>query len=351
MAFFYVPRPYEYIISCMGEFHDIATPGPYITIPGLTRVVTRVKVDSTQFLNLFREETKPVLLLDGVKIKPTVVAKIRIMDPYAVTYNISIHDYYVAELEAINVRYRKDEKYFYGLEEILTTFVRKHLATLNIEEVLELNKEEKGSTVLTMRKDLTDYLQLEADKKVKEYGVDVEEILIPEVEAEESVLTILRKKFEATQNKKIAELQEKVEKSLVKVEAQKKLQQKEIGAGKGYITSEQMTKLLASGLTPEQAINYIATKGWSDAAEKGADFKVFSMSGADGKMSVPVMTGIGMGIGQKASEDEQVGKKDKEAQAASGISESQKSPTGMSSSGTIKDVKKGKGKGKNSKKY
>ncbi|MDP3057392.1 MAG: hypothetical protein Q8N37_02625 [bacterium] len=287
----------------MGEFNDLAKPGPYITIPGLTRVVSRVKVDSSQFLNLFRDESKPVLLLSGVKIKPVVVAKIRIMDAYAVTYNLSVHDFYVAELEAINVRYRSDEKYFYGLEEILTAFVRSRLAALSIEEVLELDKSEEGTVGVVARKDLTDQLQREGDKKLAEYGVDLEEVLIPEVEVlDTSILSTLQQKFTAVQNEKIAVLQEKVEKAQVQVEVQKAAQEVQKGKGAGSFFEEQMKKLKDQGLTSKEAVEFLATQKWADAAQKGANVKIITM-GSDGKMSMPVMTGIGMGVGQDATSD------------------------------------------------
>ncbi len=298
MALFSVQRPYEYVIEYFGEFNDIFKPGLRITIPGVTSIRSRVKVNTTQLLELYREESKPILVKSGIKTKPKVTVRINIHEPYAVTYKLDVHDNFVVERQKIGVKYRKDERYFYAIEETLDSLIRSFFGSLDIEAIIELRE---GKVVVN--DDTVKEIERMADKKLKKYGVDIEEILITEIEVlDEDVLEILRKKFKAIQNEQITQLQEKVEIAQVKVETQKALQREKQGKGEGSFFQKQMDALREQGLTPSQAAEFIVTQKWADAAQKGANIKIIS-TGSDGRMSMPLMTGIGMGIGQETSQE------------------------------------------------
>lgn len=317
-----VKRPEEWIISFVGEFYDIATPGPYPLIPFLIEVVSRVKVNTSQPLELFREEMKPVIFADGVHAKPKIVVVINIKDPYAVTYGISVHDSFVAERQKIGVFYDKNHNYFYGLEEILDSLIRTIFSSLNIEQVLQMNTitTPTSGAKFEVNPELSKAMEVAADEVLKQYGVDVEIITIPEIEiVEKDVSEKLQEKFKQKQDEEIAKLQEKVEKAKVNVEIQKAFQEEQKGIGAGKLLRSQIDKLVeGEALTPLEAATFLATLKWANAAEKGNVSIIATAEG--GNVQMPVMTGFGIGMGQKAAE-----KQKKEPMKEASVSETDKS--------------------------
>jgi len=305
MGFYIVKQPHIYTVTCFGRFYDIWEPGIHVTIPGVTAVRSKISVGTDILLNLFRDETRPILVKGGIGVMPDVSVTFRILDPYAVSFGLTMHENLIAMRQEMGITYKEDESYLYGIEEILDSLIRKHLSFLTVEEVLTLSKETKEGDKEFFAKDIADSIEIEADEKLSPYGIDVVEVLFAEVHVvDEKVLAKLREKFDAEQNEKIAKLQIAVEAAKVDVEAQKKLQQKEIGDGAGLKVAQQVEKIVDQGINPEEAIRYLATQNWTAAAKDGANVKIISMGGANGEMSMPIMTGVGMGIGHDAPREE-----------------------------------------------
>ncbi len=298
-----VVRPEEWIISFLGEFNDKAVPGPYPLIPGITKAVSRVKIKTSQPIELFREESAPVIFADGITAKIKSVVMISIYDAYSVAYKLSVHEYFIKERQKIGVFYDPDQNYFYAIEEILDSLIRGFFGGLDIEEVLEMRAISSSATgELQIEKEIVDKIEKEADEMLSPYGIDVESILFTEIKLlEKDILEKLQEKFKQRQDKEIADLQEKVEESKVKVEAQKALQEEKKGAGAGNFLKKQIESVKKTGLPVETAANVVTTKMITDAMKGGANVTIIATS-QDGKISTPVMTGIGMGIGQKTAE-------------------------------------------------
>lgn len=320
-----VNRPEEWIISFLGEFNDIATPGAYpYRIPGLTKVESKVKVDTSQPLELFREEKeKPVIFADGVKAKPKALVIINIKDPYAVTYKVTVHDHFAKERQKIGIFYDPSHKYFYAIEEILDSLIRGFFGGMGIEQVLQLKTAEYAGTQKAIKKDvagesfeitpnIVKEIEKAADYALKPFGVDVESLAFPEIDIlDTGIIEKLQEKFKARQDEEITMLKEKVETAQVKVETQKALQREKQGIGEGSFFKKQIEPLKEQGLTSSQAAGMITTKMWTDAAQKGAKVSIISTA-EGGKVQMPIMTGVGMGIGQEIAEKKETKKTIKE---------------------------------------
>ncbi len=340
-----VVRPDEWIISFLGEFNDIATPGSYpYRIPGLTRVESKVKVDTSQPLELFREEKeKPVIFADGVKAKPKALVIINIKDPYAVTYKVAVHDNFVKERQKIGIFYDPSHKYFYAIEEILDSLIRGFFGGMGIEQVLQLKTAEYAEAQKAIKKDaiggesfeimpnIVKEIEKAADYALKPFGVDVESLAFPEIDIlDTSIIEKLQEKFKAKQDEEITTLKEKVEMAQVKVEIQKALQREKQGIGEGSFFKKQIEPLKEQGLSSSQAAGVVTTKMWTDAAQKGAKVSIISTA-EGGKVQMPIMTGVGMGIGQEIAEKKETKKTPKE-ESSKDKNKKQKKPSTEASS-------------------
>lgn len=297
-----VVRPEEWIISFLGEFNDKAVPGPYPLIPGITKAISRVKIKTSQPIELFREESAPVIFADGITAKIKSVVMISIYDAYSVAYKLSVHQYFIKERQKIGVFYDPDQNYFYAIEEILDSLIRGFFGGLDIEKVIEMRAiSSAAGGEIQIKKEIVNKIEDEADEMLKSYGIDVESILFTEIKIiQEDIVEKLQEKFKQRQDKEIADLQEKVEESKVKVETQKALQEEKKGEGAGNFLKKQIELVKETELPVETAANVVTTKMVTDAMQKGANVTIIATS-QDGKISTPVMTGIGMGLGQETA--------------------------------------------------
>lgn len=306
-----VRRPEEWIIDYFGEFYKRAKPGLLVLLPGIMTVVSKVKVMTSQPIDLFREESAPVIFADGVtaKVKSTVI--IKIYDAYNVTYNLHAHLDFITQRQKIGVIHPPDQSYFYAIEEILDSLIRGFFGGLDIEKVLEMRAVTSGAGTeekIAIKTEIVNKIEQMADAMLKPFGVDVESILFPEIDiVEEDIIEKLQEKFKAKQNIEIQELQVRVEEKIVKVEEQKALQEEQKGIGAGKFVSKQIDAVRDAGVDPMTAANVVTTRMWTDAAQKGAKLNIIATA-ENGKMQTPIMTGIGMGMGQNLAEE--TGKKE-----------------------------------------
>jgi len=315
-----VDQPHEYVITCFGRFYALWGPGLHIMIPGITKIKSKVSVSTDIPLTLFRDENEPLVVQDGIEIKPNITVILKIFDPYKTVYGVTAHENFINDLKKLGIVYSEYEEYYYAIEELLDSIVRKYLSPLGVEDILELRTSKKGEAGAIIYEDIRNGIENEADIALASYGIDFVKAMFAEIKiTDPEVLKKLRGKFNAKQDKEIAELDALTQEAKVKVFEQKAFQTREDGKGAGYSDEERFSVLIKQGLSPEDASKYLRTVLWTKAAEGGANLQIFSMKGGGDSDSF-VKEGIGMGIGQnmanggKKKEKPETTEKEKESE-------------------------------------